>query len=37
MYIIGQEEKDAVARIIDSKELFMVNGHVAINPDRTQD
>lgn len=26
MYRIGQEEKDAVARVIDSKELFKVNG-----------
>ncbi len=26
MYRIGQEEKDAVARVIDSKELFNVNG-----------
>ncbi len=26
MYRMGQEEKDAVARVIDSKELFKVNG-----------
>lgn len=26
MYRIGKEEKDAVARVIDSKELFKVNG-----------
>ena len=26
MYRIGQEEKDAVARVIDSKQLFKVNG-----------
>ena len=25
MFRIGQEEKDAVARVIDSKELFKVN------------
>ena len=25
MYRIGQEEKDAVARVIDSRELFKVN------------
>ena len=25
MYRMGQEEKDAVARVIDSKELFKVN------------
>ena len=26
MYIMGKEEKDAVERVIDSKELFKVNG-----------
>ena len=26
MYRIGQEEKDALARVIDSKELFKING-----------
>ena len=26
MFRMGQEEKDAVARVIDSKQLFKVNG-----------